>query len=173
MKSCDVLLVLGADFPYRQFFPEDAKIAQVDVRPEALGNRCPLEIGVLGSVKETLKTLMPQLGEKPDRAVPRSTNRRAPISTHSPKASRAAPRSTRNMSPDWSASWRRTTQSSPAMSARRSPGRRAISRSTACAASSDHLTTARWRMRCCTPSARKPRFRNARSYRFPVTAASA
>ncbi|MGA9948142.1 MAG: thiamine pyrophosphate-binding protein, partial [Xanthobacteraceae bacterium] len=67
MKSCDVLLVLGADFPYRQFFPEDAKIAQVDVRPEALGNRCPLEIGVLGSVKETLKALMPQLGEKPDR----------------------------------------------------------------------------------------------------------
>ena len=67
MKSCDILLVLGADFPYRQFFPEDAKIAQVDVRPEALGNRCPLEIGVLGSVKETLKALMPQLGEKPDR----------------------------------------------------------------------------------------------------------
>jgi pyruvate dehydrogenase (quinone) len=67
MKSCEALLILGADFPYRQFFPEDARIAQVDVRPEALGNRCPLEIGLLGSVRETLKALMPQLSEKTDR----------------------------------------------------------------------------------------------------------
>jgi pyruvate dehydrogenase (quinone) len=67
MKACDTLLILGADFPYRQFFPEDAKIAQIDVRPEALGNRCSLEVGVLGTVKETLKALMPQLTEKTDR----------------------------------------------------------------------------------------------------------
>ena len=43
MKSCDTLLILGADFPYRQFFPEHARIAQVDLRPEALGNRCPFK----------------------------------------------------------------------------------------------------------------------------------
>jgi pyruvate dehydrogenase (quinone) len=67
MKACDTLLILGADFPYRQFFPEDAKIAQIDVRPEALGNRCPLEVGVLGSVKETLQALTPQLTQKTDR----------------------------------------------------------------------------------------------------------
>jgi pyruvate dehydrogenase (quinone) len=67
MKACDTLLILGADFPYRQFFPEDAKITQIDVRPEALGNRCPLEVGVLGSVKETLQALMPQLTQKTDR----------------------------------------------------------------------------------------------------------
>jgi pyruvate dehydrogenase (quinone) len=67
MKSCDALLILGADFPYRQFFPEDARIAQVDVRPEALGNRCSLELGVLGSVQETLRALMPQVTEKTDR----------------------------------------------------------------------------------------------------------
>ena len=42
MKNCDTLLLLGTDFPYRAFFPEHAKIAQIDVRPEALGNRCPL-----------------------------------------------------------------------------------------------------------------------------------
>src|ERR1700728_106255 len=66
MKNCDTLLILGADFPYRQFFPEDAKIAQIDVRPEALGNRCPLELGVLGSVKETLAVLRPALVEKTD-----------------------------------------------------------------------------------------------------------
>src|SRR5580692_3102657 len=67
MKTCDALLVLGADFPYRQFFPDDAQIAQVDLRSEALGNRCSLEVGVLGSVKETLKALAPQVTEKTDR----------------------------------------------------------------------------------------------------------
>jgi pyruvate dehydrogenase (quinone) len=66
MKNCDTLLILGADFPYRQFFPEHAKIAQIDVRPEALGNRCPLELGLLGSVKEMLAVLCPALVEKTD-----------------------------------------------------------------------------------------------------------
>ena len=66
MKSCDTLLVLGADFPYRQFFPEQAKIAQIDVRPEALGNRCPLNLGLLGDVKATLEALLPKLAQKTD-----------------------------------------------------------------------------------------------------------
>ena len=66
MKSCDTLLVLGADFPYRQFFPEQARIAQIDLRPEALGNRCPLNLGVLGDVKETLTALLPQIVAKSD-----------------------------------------------------------------------------------------------------------
>ena len=66
MKSCDTLLILGADFPYRQFFPEQARIAQVDLRPEALGNRCPLNLGVLGGVKETLTALLPKLASKSD-----------------------------------------------------------------------------------------------------------
>jgi pyruvate dehydrogenase (quinone) len=66
MKSCDTLLVLGSDFPYRQFFPENARVAQIDLRPEALGNRCPLEIGVLGDVKETLSALTPRVDEKQD-----------------------------------------------------------------------------------------------------------
>ena len=61
MKDCDALLVLGADFPYRQFFPDHAKIAQVDVRPEALGNRCPLDLGLIGDVKATLDLLLPKL----------------------------------------------------------------------------------------------------------------
>ena len=66
MKSCDMLLVLGADFPYRQFFPEQARIAQIDLRPEALGNRCPLDIGLLGNVKETLTALLPRVSQKND-----------------------------------------------------------------------------------------------------------
>ena len=66
MKRCDTLVVLGADFPYRQFFPEHARIVQIDVRPEALGNRCPLTLGLLGGVKETLAALLPLLESKAD-----------------------------------------------------------------------------------------------------------
>ena len=66
MKNCDALLMLGTDFPYRAFYPEHAKIAQIDVRPEALGNRCPLHLGLLGTVKDTLEALLPIIKEKTD-----------------------------------------------------------------------------------------------------------
>jgi len=61
LKSCDTLLMLGTDFPYRQFYPDHARVAQIDIRPEALGNRCPLELGLLGDVRETLLALMPRI----------------------------------------------------------------------------------------------------------------
>jgi len=66
MKSCDTLLMLGTDFPYRQFYPESARIAQVDIRPDALGNRCALDLGVIGSVGDSLKALLPLIAEKDD-----------------------------------------------------------------------------------------------------------
>ena len=66
LKSCDTLLMLGTDFPYRQFYPEGARVVQIDIRPEALGNRCPLELGLLGNVKETLRALIPRLVEHTD-----------------------------------------------------------------------------------------------------------
>jgi pyruvate dehydrogenase (quinone) len=66
MKNCNALLLLGTDFPYRAFYPERAKIAQVDVRPEALGNRCSLHLGLLGTVKDTLEAVLPAIKEKTD-----------------------------------------------------------------------------------------------------------
>ena len=66
MKSCDTLLMLGTDFPYRPFFPEHARIAQIDIRPEALGNRTPIELGLLGGVKETVAALLPLIDQKAD-----------------------------------------------------------------------------------------------------------
>ena len=66
MESCDALLMLGTDFPYRAFYPKHAKIAQIDVRPEALGNRCSLHLGLLGTVKDTLDALLPTIKEKTD-----------------------------------------------------------------------------------------------------------
>jgi pyruvate dehydrogenase (quinone) len=66
MKSCDTLLLLGTDFPYRQFFPEDARIAQIDIRAAALGNRCPLDLGIVGNVGDTLTALLPLVDEQSD-----------------------------------------------------------------------------------------------------------
>jgi pyruvate dehydrogenase (quinone) len=68
MKSCDMLLMLGTDFPYRQFYPEGVTIAQIDIRPETLGNRCPIDVGVLGTVKDTLGDLLPMIVEKTNSA---------------------------------------------------------------------------------------------------------
>jgi len=67
MLGCDVLLMLGTDFPYRQFYPSDAKIVQVDIRGEKLGNRAPLTMGLVGDVQSTLTALLPRLREKGDR----------------------------------------------------------------------------------------------------------
>src|SRR5246127_3571329 len=66
MKNCDALLLLGTDFPYRAFYPEHAKIAQIDMRPEALGNRCSLHLGLLGTVRDTLDAVLPAIKEKTD-----------------------------------------------------------------------------------------------------------
>ena len=44
MMDCDVLLMLGTDFPYTQFYPERASIAQVDIRPENLGRRARIDL---------------------------------------------------------------------------------------------------------------------------------
>ncbi len=67
MLACDTLLMLGTDFPYRQFYPENAKIAQVDLRPENLGRRCRLDLGVVGDVGDTIEALLPMLTPKTDR----------------------------------------------------------------------------------------------------------
>jgi pyruvate dehydrogenase (quinone) len=64
MMDCDVLLMLGTDFPYRQFFPKKAVILQVDIRGEHLGRRAALTMGVCGDVKETVRSLLPLLTEK-------------------------------------------------------------------------------------------------------------
>lgn len=68
MESCDVLLMLGTDFPYNDWYPKRAKIAQVDIRPEHLGRRCRLDLGLVGDVKQVLQALLPLLQPKSDRS---------------------------------------------------------------------------------------------------------
>jgi pyruvate dehydrogenase (quinone) len=68
MLDCDVLLILGSDFPYRQFYPKGAgvRIAQVDLRAEQIGRRASVDLGILGGVRETITTLLPLLDQKTD-----------------------------------------------------------------------------------------------------------
>ena len=70
MLDCDVLLMLGTDFPYRQFYPRGAgvRIAQVDVRPENIGRRAPADLGIVGDVRATLDALLPLIKEKGSRS---------------------------------------------------------------------------------------------------------
>jgi pyruvate dehydrogenase (quinone) len=68
MNDCDVLVMLGTDFPYRQFYPEslETRIVQVDIRPENIGRRTHVDQGVVGDVGATLDALIPRLDEKAD-----------------------------------------------------------------------------------------------------------
>jgi pyruvate dehydrogenase (quinone) len=66
--DCDVLLQLGADFAWRQFYPEKAKTVQIDIEPLHLGRRHPVTIGAVGSIKATLAALLPRLQQKTNSA---------------------------------------------------------------------------------------------------------
>jgi pyruvate dehydrogenase (quinone) len=67
MMDCDVLLVLGSDFPYQQFYPKEAKTIQVDRRGEQIGRRTRVDLGLIGTVKDTLAALEPLLQAKTER----------------------------------------------------------------------------------------------------------
>jgi len=61
MMNCDLLLMIGTDFPYQQFFPRDATIVQIDIRGEQLGRRTKLDYGFVGDIKTTLEALLPRV----------------------------------------------------------------------------------------------------------------
>ncbi|MDY0884709.1 ubiquinone-dependent pyruvate dehydrogenase [Dongia soli] len=73
MLDCDILLMLGTDFPYRQFYPKSAgrgsevRVAQIDLRAGQLGRRTPLDLGLVGDVGATIRALLPLLNERRDR----------------------------------------------------------------------------------------------------------
>lgn len=66
VQESDLLLMLGTDFPYKEWYPSGAKIVQVDIRPERLGRRCKLDLGLVGDIKETINALLPLVEQKTD-----------------------------------------------------------------------------------------------------------
>jgi pyruvate dehydrogenase (quinone) len=67
IHECDLLLLLGTDFPYDKFLPTKTKIAQIDIRVERLGRRSKLDLGIWGDVRETLQALLPMVNQRSDR----------------------------------------------------------------------------------------------------------
>lgn len=67
IKESDALLMLGTDFPYQQFFPDHARVIQVDVRGSHLGRRTPIDLGLVGTVADTIAALRPLLAQKTGR----------------------------------------------------------------------------------------------------------
>ncbi len=68
MMNCDVLLMIGTDFPYRPFYPKDATIVQIDLRGEQIGRRTKVDFGFVGDTKTTLQALLPKLEQNKDEA---------------------------------------------------------------------------------------------------------
>lgn len=68
MHECDLLLLLGTDFPYDKFMPTKPKIVQVDIRVDHLGRRSKLDLGLWGDVRETIRALLPMVDTKSDRS---------------------------------------------------------------------------------------------------------
>ncbi|RYE20274.1 MAG: ubiquinone-dependent pyruvate dehydrogenase [Sphingobacteriales bacterium] len=66
MHESDLLLLLGTDFPYVNFIPTDCTIIQVDTKPERIGRRANVDIGLCGDVKDTIQALLPLLQQKTD-----------------------------------------------------------------------------------------------------------
>ncbi|MBY8885361.1 ubiquinone-dependent pyruvate dehydrogenase [Streptomyces sp. PTM05] len=66
MEHCDALLMLGTDFPYREFYPENASVVQVDVRGEHIGRRVPVDVPLVGTVRDTAQALLPLLERRTD-----------------------------------------------------------------------------------------------------------
>jgi pyruvate dehydrogenase (quinone) len=95
MLDCDILLMLGTDFPYQQFYPQEAgvRIAQVDIRAEQIGRRAAVDLAVVGDVRTTVQALLPLLEHKRDASISRRRGsimpKRARRSTIWPSARRA------------------------------------------------------------------------------------
>jgi pyruvate dehydrogenase (quinone) len=68
MKECDLLLMLGTDFPYREFYPQGVKTIQVDLRGDHIGRRTRVDLALVGTVRDTAAALMPRLKVKSDGA---------------------------------------------------------------------------------------------------------
>src|ERR1700756_5774658 len=66
MEHCDTLVMLGSAFPYRPFFPEGVPVIQVDVRGEQIGKRVPVQVPLVGTVRDTVGALLPLLQVKTD-----------------------------------------------------------------------------------------------------------
>lgn len=72
VQDCDLLFMIGTDFPYEDFYPEGKTVIQLDVDPDHLGRRCPIDAGLAGNADATLDLLLPLISRKQDDSFLRS-----------------------------------------------------------------------------------------------------
>jgi pyruvate dehydrogenase (quinone)/pyruvate oxidase len=77
LESCDTLLIVGSSFPYIEFLPkpDQAKAVQIDRDAKRIGLRHPVEIGLVGDARATLRALLPYLVRNEDRGFLESAQR--------------------------------------------------------------------------------------------------
>ena len=70
MDGCDTFLMIGSSFPYSEWLPEpgQARGVQIDIDGRLVGIRYPMEVGLVGDARDTLRELIPQLERKQDRS---------------------------------------------------------------------------------------------------------
>jgi pyruvate dehydrogenase (quinone) len=68
VMHCDLFLMLGTDYPYSEFLPRKSVVIQVDERAQVIGRRAPTELGIVGSVRPTVKSLLDRVKPKSDRS---------------------------------------------------------------------------------------------------------
>ena len=68
MQECDLLLILGSNMPYLDYYPESAQAIQIDHNPKRIGLRYPVKLGLVGDVKSTVQDLLPKIEKKSDRS---------------------------------------------------------------------------------------------------------
>jgi pyruvate dehydrogenase (quinone) len=73
LDACDTLLLLGADFAWSQFYPNEATLIQIDSDATHLGRRHPVDIGVVGHIKDTIEALLPRLHPREEHAFLRNS----------------------------------------------------------------------------------------------------
>jgi thiamine pyrophosphate-dependent acetolactate synthase large subunit-like protein len=66
VQQCDLLVMVGTDYPYGEYLPAHGNVIQIDHRPVALGRRTPTALGLLGSVRPSLKAILERVPEKTD-----------------------------------------------------------------------------------------------------------
>ncbi|WP_198293532.1 thiamine pyrophosphate-binding protein [Algoriphagus resistens] len=68
MQECDVLVILGSNMPYLDYYPKDAKAVQIDHNPKRIGLRYPVTVGLTGDVRATVRALLPKVNKKQDQS---------------------------------------------------------------------------------------------------------
>jgi len=75
VEDCDLIILIGTDFPYFDFLPSNKNAIQIDINPHKLGRRISLDIGLAGDAKTILNQLLPLIEKKSDQSFLKSVQK--------------------------------------------------------------------------------------------------